>query len=164
MQEPRRAIDRSGRTLEELGVARDVRFLGGVDDVRPVNAASDLFAMPSLYEGFSIAALEALAMGLPCLFADVNGLSDLRSTYSGLAYAEPTVESLARALGELLAQTPEQLRSHSAEYAEVTRTTFGIEAGVERYLEIYRGADSADSAGIEVPGNETDALASPTVR
>ena len=66
------------RVAESLGLTDDVRFLGPVPDLGPIYAASDLFALPSLYEGFSVAALEALASGLPALFTDVGGLSDLR--------------------------------------------------------------------------------------
>lgn len=121
-----------------LGVS--VRFLGPVPDLRTIYAACDLFAMSSLYEGFSVAILEALANGLPALVTDVGGLADLRPIYPGLSYAEPTVDSLAQALTELMAQTADQRRAHSGQYAEVTRRTFGLEAGVERYIEIYRGS------------------------
>jgi glycosyltransferase involved in cell wall biosynthesis len=127
------------RLAAELGVTETVRFLGPVPDLREVYVACDVFVMSSLYEGFSVAALEGLASGLTPLFTYVGGLRDLRETYPGLWYAEPTVESLNETLVRLLAQPLERLRSDSAGYAEVTRALFGTEAGVERYIEIYRG-------------------------
>ncbi len=127
------------KLAEQLGVADNVRFLGPVPDLRPVYAASDVFAMPSLYEGFSVAILEALATGLPTVLTDVGGLRDLRTFYPGLSYAEPTVGSLANVLAGLLAESPDQRRARSAGYAEVTRRTFGVEVGVERYVAIYDG-------------------------
>ncbi len=48
-----------------LGVAAQVRFLGGVDDVRPLLWAADAFVLPTLYDPFPTAVLEALACGLP---------------------------------------------------------------------------------------------------
>jgi glycosyltransferase involved in cell wall biosynthesis len=120
-----------------------VRFLGPVPELRPIYAASDIFAMPSLYEGFSVAVLEALATGLPALLSDRGGLPDLQQTYSGLRYAEPDAESLASALSDLLAETPEERRSRSADYAETTRAAFGLESGVARYVAIYRSDGDA---------------------
>ncbi len=124
---------------ERLGIARRVRFLGPVDDLRPVYFASDVYAMPSLREGRSVAALEALATGLPAVFADVEGLRDLGDLYPAVCYAEPNTDSIARALAELLAESPEQRRSRAAEYPEISRATFGVDAGVAAYARIYRG-------------------------
>ena len=125
--------------VERLGIGHQVRFLGPVENLRPVYFASDVFAMPSLREGRSIAALEALATGLPGLFADVQGLRDLRAVYPGLSYADPNADSFTRALAELLAESPEQRRARSAEYAEISRAHFSIDVGVAAYVQIYGG-------------------------
>jgi glycosyltransferase involved in cell wall biosynthesis len=124
---------------KRLGIADRVRFLGAVDDLRPVYFASDVFAMPSLHEGRSIAALEALASGLPALFTDVAGLRDLRDVYPGLYYAEPNVDSVTASLAALLAEGPEERRVRATEYPQISRTHFGIEAGVTAYTQIYQG-------------------------
>jgi glycosyltransferase involved in cell wall biosynthesis len=122
-----------------LGIEDKIRFLGLVDDVPGIFAASDLFAMPSLYEGFSVALLEALACGLPALLTEVPGLVDFRELDSGLVYAEPTAESLARSLESLLARSRLELRSESFASEETVKSSFGLEAGVERYVQLYRG-------------------------
>ena len=136
---PERKLARS------LGLADRVRFLGAVPDLRPAYAACDVFVMPSLREGFSVAALEALATGLPALFADIEGLRDLEPFYPTISYAEPTAGALAEAIASLIAEMSEERRSRSADYAETTRRLFGIEVGVERYVEIYRGRAPAMS-------------------
>lgn len=129
------------RTLaESLGVEHRVRFLGAVDDLRPIYFASDVYTMPSLHEGRSVAALEALATGLPALLTDVPGLRDLRDVYPSLCYAEPTADSLAEALAALLAEAPEARRLRATDYPQISRNHFGVEAGVAAYAEIYRGA------------------------
>ena len=46
-----------------LGVAERVRFVGAVSDVRPFLAAADAFVLPTLYDPFPNAALEAMAAG-----------------------------------------------------------------------------------------------------
>ncbi|MCL2297335.1 MAG: glycosyltransferase family 4 protein [Proteobacteria bacterium] len=49
----------------ELGMASRVRFLGAVGDVKPVYGAADAFILPTLYDPFPNACVEALACGLP---------------------------------------------------------------------------------------------------
>lgn len=127
------------KAADALGIAERVRFLGPVPDLLPVYAAADVYVMPSLYEGFSVAVLEALGAGLPVLLADVGGLGDLRAHYDGLMYSAPTAEGFAAALEELIVRSHDELRRVSAGYAEITRRHFGIESGVARYVAIYDG-------------------------
>jgi len=53
-----------------LGIAQSVRFLGRRGDVPALLSAMDVLLLPSLFEGFPLAALEAQASGLPCLISD----------------------------------------------------------------------------------------------
>lgn len=62
------------RTAGELGIRSSIDFLGRRADVSELYQVLDIFAMPSLFEGVSIALLEAQSNGLPCLIADT--LSD----------------------------------------------------------------------------------------
>ena len=54
----------------ELGLEKKVLFLGLRSDVSRLLQAMDVFILPSLYEGLSLAAVEAQAAGLPCLVSD----------------------------------------------------------------------------------------------
>ena len=54
----------------KLGLEDKVIFLGNRLDVAKTLQAIDVFVFPSLYEGFSLAAAEAQAAGLPCIFSD----------------------------------------------------------------------------------------------
>jgi UDP-glucose:(heptosyl)LPS alpha-1,3-glucosyltransferase len=54
-----------------------VRFLGEVADLRPIYAAADIFILPSIYDPFSSACLEALASGLPVITTRANGFSEI---------------------------------------------------------------------------------------
>jgi glycosyltransferase involved in cell wall biosynthesis len=58
---------------EGAGVRHRVHFDGWRADARQRMAGFDLFVMPSLYEGFPFAPLEAMAAGLPCVVSDVDG-------------------------------------------------------------------------------------------
>jgi glycosyltransferase involved in cell wall biosynthesis len=56
-----------------LGIAERVRFLGFRDDPAALLQALDLFVLPSLSEGLSVAVLEAMAAGKPLVATDVGG-------------------------------------------------------------------------------------------
>jgi UDP-glucose:(heptosyl)LPS alpha-1,3-glucosyltransferase len=60
---------------EMHGISNRVRFTGPTSDVRSVFWASDLFVLPSLYDPFANAALEAAACGLPCALTRATGFA-----------------------------------------------------------------------------------------
>jgi len=54
-----------------------MQFLGEVADLAPVYAAADIFILPTIYDPFSNACLEALASGLPVITTRSNGFSEI---------------------------------------------------------------------------------------
>src|SRR5213594_1884938 len=62
---------------ERLGVKRDVRFVGRVDDVGDLLQRADLFLLPSETESFGLAALEAMACGVPVIASKAGGLPEV---------------------------------------------------------------------------------------
>ena len=61
----------------EYGVADRVIFAGVTREVEKYYAASDIFAMPSVYDTFGMAVLEAMAAGLPVIISQTVGAKDL---------------------------------------------------------------------------------------
>ena len=60
-----------------LGISGQVHFLGRQQDVRPFYGAADAFALPTLYDPFPNAALEAMACGLPVVTSTTSGIAEL---------------------------------------------------------------------------------------
>ncbi len=60
-----------------LGVFTDVRFLGKQEQMDEILSIADLFLLPSEYESFGLAALEAMACGVPVLSSNAGGLSEI---------------------------------------------------------------------------------------
>jgi glycosyltransferase involved in cell wall biosynthesis len=123
----------------QLGVDGRIRFLGKVDDVPSLMVASDLYLMPSLHEGFSIAGLEALGAGLPGILSDRPGLADLREFFSGLVYTGVTPEAVATGLETAVATLPALLEQASGN-RDKARQCFSPKRGVSEYAEVYREA------------------------
>lgn len=57
--------------VDKLPCSNNIKFLGLRSDIDVLTSVSDMFIMPSLYEGFPVTAIEAESSGLPCLFSDV---------------------------------------------------------------------------------------------
>ena len=57
--------------------SKRVRFVGEIVDLLPVYAAADMFILPTIYDPFSNACLEALACGLPVVTTRANGFSEI---------------------------------------------------------------------------------------
>ena len=76
------------------------RFLGPVRDMPPLLAAVDAFILPTIYDAFSNACLEALAAGLPVITTAQNGFSEIIETgVEGDVVAEPNdIPALASAI------------------------------------------------------------------
>lgn len=86
-----------------LGIVEECCFPGGIARLAEVYRAIDLFAMPSLWEGLSLAMLEAMASGLPVVATEVGGARDvLGDSRFGLLVAPHDAGALAAALGRLL--------------------------------------------------------------
>lgn len=91
--------------IEQCGVQDSVFLRGISDDLSPEYAASEIFVLPSLFEGFGIVVVEALACGLPVVaYSDCNGPNEIvRDGVDGILIKERSVSALARSLDELMA-------------------------------------------------------------
>jgi glycosyltransferase involved in cell wall biosynthesis len=65
------------RQTQDLGLTERVHFKGQVADIWPLLAGADVFALSSRYEPLGLAALEAMAAGLPVVASRVDGLAAL---------------------------------------------------------------------------------------
>ena len=61
----------------ELNICDDVKFVGKQDQIEDILAVADLFLLPSEYESFGLAALEAMAAGVPIVTSNAGGLAEI---------------------------------------------------------------------------------------
>lgn len=86
------------RKVDSLGLGDSVRFLGQTEDVGRLYQGMDVFALPSLYEGFGMALLEAQVSGLPCLVSDRVSSEVVLSDGCKLVALEEGADVWARAI------------------------------------------------------------------
>ncbi|MGC4058312.1 MAG: glycosyltransferase [Chitinophagaceae bacterium] len=60
-----------------LNICHDTRFLGKQEQVDEILSITDLFILPSEYESFGLAALEAMACGVPVISTNTGGLPEI---------------------------------------------------------------------------------------
>jgi glycosyltransferase involved in cell wall biosynthesis len=121
---------------ERLGVAGRVRFLGVRADVAELLSACDIFALASDWEGCPLAAMEAMAAGLPVVATAVGGVPELVvDGVTGILAPRGDVQALAGAL-ESLAGNP-RLRCEMGQAARERSRRFEASAMVEAYAALF---------------------------
>ena len=95
-----------GETIDRLGLHDSVEFVSGVTDERIVElyAEAEIAVVPSLYEGFSLPAIEAMACGVPLVATTGGALPEVVGTdgETGLLVPPGDVGALAAAIGRAL--------------------------------------------------------------
>jgi glycosyltransferase involved in cell wall biosynthesis len=127
------------RTVRELGLGDRVVFTGGVPEEEKATllSAATVFAFPSLYEGFGLPVLEAMACGTPVLTANGSSLPEV--TGDAALLVDPTsVEAIGEGLRGLL-ESPERRRDLSERGIERAKQ-FRWSRVAARTVEVYRWA------------------------
>jgi len=131
----------------KLGVWNDVRFLGKQDAIDELLNVADVFLMASERESFGLAALEAMAAGVPVISSNAGGLPELNlHGKTGFVFPVSDVEAFADSLKQLL--TDEELLTKFKKQAQAHARTFATEEIVGQYLEIYERVRITEKSSI----------------
>ena len=125
------------RTVIRSGVQNDVRFLGFVpiEVLRIFYDVAKVFVFPSLYEGFGLPPLEAMAHGTPVVTSNTSSLPEVTGNAAVLVNPENVFE-IRRALQKALLDPALRTRMKQRGYEQSQR--FSWATSVSRILEIYR--------------------------
>jgi glycosyltransferase involved in cell wall biosynthesis len=125
------------RTVVRSGVQNDVRFLGFVpiDVLRIFYDEAKVFVFPSLYEGFGLPPLEAMAHGTPVITSNISSLPEVVGNAAVLVNPENVFE-IMRAAHRVL--TDRALRDRMKERGYQQAKKFSWEISVRRLLDVYR--------------------------
>ncbi|MDI6792443.1 MAG: glycosyltransferase [bacterium] len=122
---------------EELGLASKVIFTGECNDVPGMLSIMDIFVLPSLYEGFPNAVLEAMAASRPVVATSVAGIPEIVvDNETGLLVPRANPEALAEAINTLI-QYPEMAEKMGQAGRSRVEDYFSLEKMVEETEELY---------------------------
>ncbi len=125
-------------SIEGAGLSGQVKLLGAVREMRELYAAADVVLMPSRTEASPIAALEALACGVPVLIsAAANTDAVLVDGQHGWQIDLATPVAIANALREILATPAENLRFKGAAAREHVLLRFSSKRVVDDFVRLY---------------------------
>jgi N-acetyl-alpha-D-glucosaminyl L-malate synthase BshA len=122
----------------ELNIAQHISFLGKQDNVFLLLSSSDVFLMPSSQESFGLAALEAMACGVPCVTSNTGGLPELvKEGISGFLADVGDIDKMANFVLKILKNDKmrEKLSSSSRNYAF---ENFQFDKIVPQYINLYK--------------------------
>jgi N-acetyl-alpha-D-glucosaminyl L-malate synthase BshA len=126
------------RQAADAGLGDDVVFLGEQDDPIELLSVSDLFLLPSIQESFGLAALEAMACGVPVVASRVGGLPEIvEDGVTGFVCAPDDVDGMADR-GVALLTDPDLHGRIAAAAAAMVRDTYCTGRVVPMYEAAYR--------------------------
>lgn len=140
-----------GDTLERIKAERGVRYLGHVDEptLSALYQSAAVLALPSLYEGFGLPLLEAMANGLPAVVGNVGALPELADGTAIVVDSED-VRSIAAGIERLLSEAPLREKLSAAGKERAAQFTWERAASTTRDV-LRRIATS----GAEAPAGRT---------
>ena len=122
---------------QELGLAEHIVFTGARRDVPRILSASDLFVLPSLFEGMPLSLLEAMAAGKAIVATNVGGTVDVVvPNVTGFLVPPKDINALAEKIIQLLLD--QELRNEFGRRGqERVRKYFDRKQMAQKYMEVY---------------------------
>ncbi|MGQ9591567.1 MAG: N-acetyl-alpha-D-glucosaminyl L-malate synthase BshA [Planctomycetota bacterium] len=121
----------------ELGIADRVSFLGAVTEVAEILAQLDLFLLPSEHESFGLAALEAMACGVPVLASRAGGLPEVIEDGVSGALCEVGDSACMAEMALAILRAPGRLEALRAAARRRAAEVFPKERVVGLYEDLY---------------------------
>lgn len=126
--------------VQELGIEKRVRFLGEVEDVPAVLREIDIFVLPSVSEGLSLALLEAAVSGCFVIATRVGGIPEvITDGVTGKLFKPKRIEQLVAHLNWVIAN-PEQARRMAKKLQSDVVERFDLGLMVDKYERMYENS------------------------
>ncbi|MBI4825074.1 MAG: glycosyltransferase family 4 protein [Nitrospirae bacterium] len=124
-------------SANKLGIKEDVIFWGPEKDITKLYAAADIFVLPTIYDPFSNATIEAMASGLPVITTSNNGASELIDNgVEGYVVKDPADHKLiAEKISSVLSQNEDMSQN-----ARDKAARYPIKDAVDKIVALISGA------------------------
>jgi glycosyltransferase involved in cell wall biosynthesis len=136
--------------VADLGLDKEIEFLGQIDAVEDVLRESRVFVLTSSMEGLSIALAEAMACGLPAVVSDVGELGELvQDGITGWRVKPGDIDAYAMRIMEIL-DSPAMWRRLSLAAQRRALENNGLEAVASRWSELLEEIVKGEPKGIRL--------------
>jgi len=123
--------------VDKLGLSSNVVFLGTEKNIQTLLGITDIFVLPSLVEGLSLAAVEAMAYGKPIVASRTGGLPEVvTDSVTGYLVPPEDSEGIARRINELIDDKDKRMIM-GAEAKKVFEKKFNIKIMLSRIEGLY---------------------------
>ena len=135
--------------VKNTGLHDDVRFVGKQEQIEEILLVSDLFLLPSEYESFGLAALEAMAARVPVISSNAGGLPEINiNGETGFTANVGDVATMSESAIKLLSNEELLLRMKDCAHKQAQR--FDIHNIVPKYEKLYSRFCSVECMGYEI--------------
>lgn len=125
------------KKVGQMGLDKNVKFLGNVLDIPSFLQRLDIFVLPSRFEGFGISLIEAMAMGIPCIASNLGGPAELiHNCRCGHLFHVSDVGELTQTILRV-AEELDVEKSRAQNNAVYVRKTFDIQSMCSTLMQIY---------------------------
>ena len=125
-------------TLEVLAAEKPVTFVGFQKHMRPLYEAADIFIMPSMGpEGLPVSSLEAMGMGMPCIFSDLPVHKEItQNGKGGMLFSAGSVVGLTRAMLAMV-NNPALRRDYGGQAYAIVESEYTGDQVRGKYLDVF---------------------------
>ena len=123
--------------IKEADLEKNISFAGNVDNIPELLATADLFVLPSRYEGFGIALVEALATGLVVVASNLEGPAEIMKCHPeyGLLFEPGNADDLAVKINDVITNFP----SYNPELiSQKVRKDYNMDNMCLQHISLYR--------------------------
>lgn len=115
----------------------NVRLEGKVVDVMPYLHAADAYIMPSKIEGFGVAAVEAMGVGLPSILSDRPALCDFKKVTEEIFFVEPSVKGIKSGIIRMVKLSQQERWEKGEKISNAISEKYGLSVGPEMFIKLY---------------------------
>lgn len=135
---PGKAMGKLKNEIKKLSYKKDIILTGYVppEDLNPLFDGAKVFLFPSLYEGFGLPVIEAMARGVPVITSNISSLPEIAGEGNAIFVDPYNVKEISNALIELL--TNRELRKEIIEKAFKKAKEYQWEKTAEETLKVYQ--------------------------
>lgn len=122
---------------QSLGINDRCMFVGNVENVRDFIISSDIYIMPSDFEGLPISLIEVMACEMPAIGYDVTGIRDLIEHNINGHLIPNSIDKLSNSIEELM-NSPEKCHTFSKNSLKLVNNEYNIKKAVGELISIYQ--------------------------